>query len=103
MNITESIKFNKVKAENEKLKNKLDELKQFQLKKSDITLHYIEPPFRSCFISNKKTTLTRVAFLPLHRTRCLSKLPSSFLIGSFSSLIRTYFTFFNAIVFPPIF
>ncbi|AXF96156.1 hypothetical protein [Spiroplasma phoeniceum] len=42
MNVTETIKFNKLKAENEKLKNKLDELKQFQLKKSDITLHYIE-------------------------------------------------------------
>ncbi|WP_425380455.1 hypothetical protein [Spiroplasma endosymbiont of Stenodema calcarata] len=59
MTITESIKFNKLKEENEKLKNQLaekdkkywilladrDKLEMYrhnQLKKSDITLHYIE-------------------------------------------------------------
>ncbi|WP_348735687.1 hypothetical protein [Spiroplasma endosymbiont of Ammophila pubescens] len=35
MNITESIKFNKLKEENEKLKKELEELKQQQLYKED--------------------------------------------------------------------
>ncbi|PQP79345.1 hypothetical protein C6B38_01520, partial [Spiroplasma sp. ChiS] len=40
MNITESIKFNKIKEENEKIKKELAKLKQFQLKKSDFWVQF---------------------------------------------------------------
>ncbi|PQP77995.1 hypothetical protein C6B38_08910 [Spiroplasma sp. ChiS] len=41
MNITESIKFNKLKEENEALKNEITELKQQQLYKKDIWIDFI--------------------------------------------------------------
>ncbi|AXF95596.1 hypothetical protein [Spiroplasma phoeniceum] len=48
MNITESIKFDKLKAENEALKKELDELKQQILYKEDFTNQCLMCFYDSC-------------------------------------------------------
>nr|CAK99927.1 hypothetical protein n-terminal truncated [Spiroplasma citri] len=81
MNITESIKFNKLKEENEKLKKELDELKQQQLFKEDFwyQLYCIHcEKVDKCILSrcSKNTLKDYIKYYVLEDNSKYDKLPS---------------------------